>query len=490
MTTKEVIQPITPDYSYMFRLNTNGAILEAFISLLFSKSKFSFKTIISIFRNMIILIIIKTILEDSKNYIDKFKITNIDPLKYFYQRIRYSQINYEILLIGGKWYYLDKPISINYLSLFLEKKSIFISQHGAYYFNYRTFLIKTIITPTKIIFKIPNLSYMINYIETEVIHKNREIILNGKTNMLKVIFSSSNNFKLEPMQISYAFPTENYITLEKTIKNYFLIDSVLKFSSTPFCVNFNGEPGTGKTTFGNYIANSSIFDKIIICNLVQASNISFNEIIISLERQISINKIDKDNAEKILIIFDEIDKWLESYINYSIDKLREESRSSKQTVSDKSSLIEKFEKLTNEEENDKKNQIKNVFFDQLYKLIDGHILSDMKKYVLIFNTNNFDLMFEKIEIRYVALRDRFQRYIFNKINKMEIIEYFKCIKKTFNDFYVKTDKKDKYELILNNNKEINYNFIPDNIEITYRNLHKKLRDSHFDIIKTIDLLRN
>jgi DNA polymerase III delta prime subunit len=493
---------VGPDYGQIIKLHTNGAIIEAFISTLFSKNtKFGGKTIVVLLRNMAILLFIKMILEDSKTYLDKFKFTDLSIFKYMYQRLIYSEVKYNFMLVSEKWIYNDKYISISMLTPFLEQKSIFITQPSTYYYQEKSYHVKVIITPNKITFAIPNIASMITYMESIIIHKNLEIIFNGKTTMSKTIFLPSGTIKLEPVQQSYAFPTKNYIELETSIKTNFMVDFLMKFQSVPYCVNFDGEPGTGKTTFGNHIASSGIFDRIIICNMVQQTTNSFNEIVLSLERQI-INTSSKDkksdNDDCILIIFDEIDKWLENYISNQIQKLRDEARGKKQHKDEKSgsiATIESFEKLTEKEEDDKKTYLKNEFFNQLYGLVDGHTLSDSRKYVIIFNTNNFEGLFLDANKIFTALRDRFQRYKFNKIGKSEIILYLKYINKAIlnhlsSDAVTKNKKNIDISTISisNNYKESVFDEIPDDIKISYRTLQKVLRNSCYKIEGTVKYL--
>ena len=152
--------------------------------------------------------------------------------------------------------------------------------------------------------------------------------------------------------------------------------------------------------------------------MVQAVNSSFQEFITNLDRQLTstASKEKKPDGEHeiVLLIFDEIDKWLKSYINNEIHKLREKSRSQKQVKDDKnnSSVVEHHEKLTEQEEQDEELKLKSQYLDQLYKLVDGHILPDTRKYVIIFNTNEFESMFTDVDSRYAALQDRFERYKF------------------------------------------------------------------------------
>jgi len=484
---------VGPDYGHLIGLHTNGAIVEAFISLLFSKNtKFDLKTIMLMIRNMVILVVVKMVLEDSKTYLDKFKFTNLNFFKYGYQYMKFSEVKYDLVQVCNKWMYKNNYIAINTLTNFLEQKSIFISQPSVYYYNEGRYLIKTIISTHKITFAIPNVSSIIRYMD-DLLHKNQEIVFGGKTIISKIIITQSNVIRIEPVHSAYAFPTENYLKLEESIKNYFLVDTILNTSSSPYCVNFDGPPGTGKTTFGNYIALSGIFDRIFICNLVQASNINFQELVTNLDRQISNTSNKKIDCEfnYILIIFDEIDKWLESYISNQIHKLRDEARTKKQISGEKNIETESHDKLSQSEENDKKMQIRMEFLDQLYKLLEGQILPDTRKYVLIFNTNNFNEIFLNVDKRFDALLDRFDKFKFDLIGKEDIIIHIENLsKKLENHEFDNMDKnkkllcKETINRLCQYDKNI-FDQIPESIRISYRTLHKILKRNSYKIDKMI-----
>lgn len=491
---------VGPDYGQMIKQQTNGAIIEAFISMLFSKdTKFGPKTLIMLFRNITILVLIKMILEESKTYIDKFRFTDLNIFKYLYQRIKYSEKTYLIKEISeGKWKYCSKYIYFTTLSSFFETKSIYLTQHGTYYYFYMSHIIRISVSPKMIKISVPKIDTVMRYIENDIINKNLESFFADKTVMYKISSHTNNIIKLEPIQIVYAFPTENYVKLEKSIKSHFLTDFIINPPNIPFCINFDGEPGTGKTTFGSYIASTGIFNRIIIFNLIQTISMSFQECITNMELKITQNtpkdRKQEDEPEKILIIFDEVDKWLKSYTNHKIHTMREDARSKKEIKKDNATApveMQCFAKLTEKEEEEKTNQLKNEFFDQLFKLVDGQILPDNRKYVFIFNTNNFDSMFENIDERYRALYDRFQQYKFKKNTKADVIKYIKNIynrlKYFIGDSNVALETRNLYgETIksLTDYDEKILDNIPDNIEISYRSLQKVLRKNSY-IIKDV-----
>ena len=112
-----------PDYGQLIKSQTNSAIIEAFLSFLFSKNtKLNIKNLTIMTRNLFIIIVVKFLLDDTKSYLDTIKITNLNIFRYFYQYIRYSEGKYEFTQIGCKWVYANKHISINTLTPYLEQK--------------------------------------------------------------------------------------------------------------------------------------------------------------------------------------------------------------------------------------------------------------------------------------------------------------------------------------------------------------------------------
>jgi SpoVK/Ycf46/Vps4 family AAA+-type ATPase len=312
--------------------------------------------------------------------------------------------------------------------------------------------------------------------------------------MFKVNVTNTDIMQFNPMSPTYAFETDNYKKLYDCLSTLFSVDTKLNMRQAPLVINFNGPHGTGKTSFAPYIAAKGIFDRIILYNMVQ-SNMDFKIMIAKLEN-ILVQQSPKERnistgPETILLIFDEVDKWFSSYSEKFIDTMRTESRSRKEIKQggqgSEPVILESFTKLTLDEESDKRKQLQIEFLDKLYNLCEGQTLKNDKKYVIIFNTNDFNSLFEKCGPKYDALKDRFQKYEFKKINKQGIVKYFEGIKQTLMDELLTNDKC--IDTIIYYDEQI-YDLISDNIEISYRSLSKILIDNCFDIVKTINFLAN
>lgn len=486
---------VGPDYGQLMKNQTNGAILEAFIGVLFSKqTKFTKGTVAKMIRNLVILMTIKTILEESKSYLDKFKFTDLSFIQYLTQRLRYSEARYDFYLVGGKWTYNGKNMSTNTLVPFFEQKGVFFSQPGTYYYRSAFYLFKVVVNSNKISVCIPNIELVIKTFENDVITRHMEYVYGDRTTMSRVIITGTSMIKLEPIKLSYAFPTANYIQLENSLKMNFCLSNILALPSGPLCINFNGEPGTGKTTFGSYIARAGLFDRVIVYNLLQSTKTDFNDIITTLDRNISHTSVSKDKKEEqevILLILDEIDKWLDSYLNNKIDTLQEEARNKQEKSENNKTVAVSREKLSSEEEKSKRVNLRDRFFDQLMLLMDGLMMQEVRKYVIIFNTNHFDKMFENCDKKYIALKDRFQKYNFQQSTKKDIIYYFDNINSKLQE-YLDTNRDDedkqKYRTtcanLISYDKKI-YDELPDDIKISYRSLLKILKDKSFNIPEVV-----
>ncbi len=478
---------IGPDYEQLSKQQTNSAIIAGFVSYLFSPdTKMNFKYLWKVIRTLAIILTIKTIIEDSKNHLDKFRFTNLNCIRYMYQNFKYSEKLYDIIQISGKWTYDGKNMSNNTLIPFLESKCVYITQHDTYYYPYQTFLIKVIVINNKITFCVPNIG-LVNIMMIELLNNHQEKLFGNKTQMFNAIINSTGDImQFIPMSPIYVFETDNYIKLYNRTKTLIAVDAKLKFRKTPLIVNFNGLHGTGKTSYASYIAEKGLFDRIILYNMVQSYmdfKTMLNKFELILTQQSPKDKKSDTNPEEILIIFDEIDKWFNSYCEKIIDDYRNESRKKMEMKSGQvSTVIESFTKLTLEEESDKRKQLQMDFLDKLYRLCEGLTLKTDKKYVIIFNTNDFDSLFLDSGKKYFALNDRFQKYEFQNIDKNGVIKYFEGIKQSL----INTPD---INTVINFDNE-NYNLIPDNISISYRTLSKQLIDNCFDIFNTIKSLDN
>ena len=160
-------------------------------------------------RNMAVLLLVKTCLEDSKAFLDKFKLTNLNSLKFSWQRMMHKHLTYTIQhQSNGKWMYENTPISMTLLTPFFEQRQILIGRPDNYYYSYRTCLLKISITNERINIIFPDIQSVVQHVNNDIIHRNREIICGDRTVMYKVSIGNGAVPNLDPVAISKAYGTD------------------------------------------------------------------------------------------------------------------------------------------------------------------------------------------------------------------------------------------------------------------------------------------
>lgn len=480
---------VGPDYEKMANANGNTVVLNYLIPYILPRNKK--QSIFMIIFNVSCILLLKTVLDNSKNYLDNFKFTNVDYLRYLYQKFNYSENVYDFVLVSNKWLYNDVTISLSTFTPFLEKKSISINNPNTYYYSYHSFLIKVVVTQTKISFHTPKINSISTYMN-DVIRENKEILLGNRTVMHKIIVTDRDVNQISPLKPSYTFETDNYKKLYTNLTQFFELNDELKMKQTPLVYAFNGPIGTGKTSFGSFIAEKGIVDKIVLYNMVQQCSKDFKSIINDLNTTLTRNNNSDPTKvtenERVLLMLDEIDTYAESYIAKTIDNLRLESRKKTETKSGSGQQtsetnINSFEKMSAEDEKDKRILLKEEFLNTLYNLCEGLCLKDNKQYIIICNTNNFDGMFEGCSegYNYIKTKDRFQRYEYRNLDKQGIVDFLNGIKETILAKQLCNKETVEYDSSI-------YDIIDENYSISFRNLSKLLLDNNYNIVKTIKCL--
>lgn len=506
---------IGPDYGQMMKQSTNSAIIEHFMGILLNKTgKFDAKTFLHLFRGVILAIIVKTAIEESKSFMDTMKFTNFNFVRYLIQCIRVRHKTFVLYKYSEntkpeatvtKWTYDERLINSNLMKTYLEKKGVFIEQPGNYYFPSGGYLIKTIISPNSISFVVPELPTCINEVEINIIRNSFDISFGSSTQVYRgtAMSASSHVPNLELMAYSSAFETDNYRKLKNALRRFVTVTKQVQQTAVPYVLNFDGPPGTGKTTFCSYLASTDIVDVCLIINMVQFNKCAFSQFLNALKSKFEpLIKDISGNSPTILIMFDEIDKWLDSYVDNQIIEIRDKSKVTKQATgaptdskSGAPAVVENFKEMTTEEELEKRKNLRHEFFDTLLALVDGLFYPTNRTYILIFNTNHFGRMFDMSTLaeKYHALVNRFERYRFDKGTKRDIINYFnntvKKVEQTLESKDLTTEKKKEIAESLSGTLNVDpqiYEKLPNDIRISYRDLNKNFRASGYDIRKTID----
>jgi hypothetical protein len=492
--------PTNAEYLKLAKEASNGAIVSKFFDHVLANDV-TFKDIPKMAVKTAAAIAFKDVFENGTKYLDSMKLTDASYFRYLVQYFKYGEESFIIRRISGdkKWCSGESNfISQDTLKPFFESKGIFADRPGTYYLNYRGYLVKVFITAEIIDIRVPKIGVVIDFVKGDILTKHREHTHGSITKVFKLQLTNAESamFKAEQIRPTDAFSTKNYQQLETILKNSQTYNELAKSPTTPLAINFDGKPGTGKTSFASYISAKGVFHRIFLLNLVQSKNSKFLDMIRSMERTIETTK-DKsfEGEEQVLIVFDEVDKYLDSATEHEINKKREEARVTKETVDKdgKPVATTKAEKMTEQEENELRLTRKCDFMDDLYKLIDGHVLPDSRRYVLIFNTNHFEKMFsfggkKDITAKYEALRSRFTRFHFNEVGRNEIGYWMDSICETIK--MRATQRKEPLnedfdmDAISTYDKKL-LDAIPDNFKISYRNLFKVLRNSAYDLNQTL-----
>lgn len=479
-----------PDYAKLMEKQTSAIVVQACSDFLFKSGGSSVSNMLQFFSNFMVLICVKYAVDDFSKFCDTFKISDTNYFRYMFQRFKSGEMSFEFVkLEDGKRHFGDQIIAEDLLSQKLSSKNIHLSIEGTYYTNHRQSIIKIVNKNNSLKFFFPK--SIVDHITDEYVSNCRQIEFANGTRVYRANIQNI-SITFTPVTQSIVCPTSTYVAVEDAIKRHNLYENAIGIPATIFTLNFQGLPGTGKTTFGTYVSSSGIFDRVLTINMVKCSPEmgKFSEIINKINRSMHTNRgSDKDKktldpeCERILIIFDEIDKWLSSYIDGEIAKLHDDALKQKtSTCKDGPTVVEKTEKLTREDEAKKREKLKTDFLDSMYLLLEGQTLDTCAKYVLIFNTNNFETMFEGVDMaKYAALYSRFHQYTFNPINKEEIIYYLKYVQQKFQDYANDRTKplhqREIAAKIISNAHPDVYNDIPDNVSITYRQLCNIIKDN-------------
>lgn len=497
---------ISPDFKAMAQADSTSSILEGFTKIILSsKMKYDWENISRLIKAAAFILSLRNIMNFTGSYLDALKITDTKLVKYYIQRCRYSHITHNILLVDNKWYFDDIEINRTSLKTYFERYAIYLEKFGKYYHNIDGFLCLVKVSDTQISITIPKISRVQNKYHENIINANKSIIFGKLTQMYRVICKMS-SLTTETVSLSEAFETKNYLLFKEGIMNKMSIDVVFgQNTNIPYCVNFNGPPGVGKSTFPLYIAPSGIFDCIFIINMSNAwsiqndleKNIARLQDTVNQKINMGANSNDINKRTKVLLIIDEIDKWLDSYIDKQIKSIKNKAAETsiqkptkdgkKETVTKESRIISK------EEENEERKMMKKTFLDQLYNLVDGSLLASDKRYVIVFNTNHFDSMFYDCEPKHDATRKRIEEFQFNMIKKDDIVNYVdNAIKKSveFNKNSAIIKNATKHDLKVANEIADNditlLDNIPNDFETDYRTLNRIGSHCMYNVTKMVD----
>lgn len=497
---------LIPQVDDLLKKNSTAAIMKILCEKLFNEP-FSFANFFGISLNFVIALAALAAANNPKAIMDFIDIRNSKFLRFQIQQRRLSKRSIRLVRKGPNWYYSQPKgnvgeteeiqISLELIAnSYLSKKSILVEQPNRYYYTYSANQIRVDVSDDDIVFAYPAIDRISDHLINEVILKHK-VNPNYSTTVCRNVPSSITT-RFEPISsIINSYETDIYKVLCNMLVNHFAASSVLT-TPYPSVMCFDGPPGTGKTTFGHHVAKKDIFTHIILYNMMSCKNDSLATIVTNTEKgmtSLTNKKIGtSDKKETILIIFDEVDKWLANYIDNSISESREQSRRSTKNKDDKGTVTseDNYVRLTPEEEQDKRHQLKCDALNVIYDIAEGkYFVNGDKKYVIIFNTNNFDTLFEGCNDHFKAHRSRITTINFELVNRENLIKYLKFFFGKFAEESKRLSIESKTNELGNidyNVDNIDFSIIPPEITISYREIYEIFKLCSYDPAKVVQTI--
>lgn len=241
------------------------------------------------------------------------------------------------------------------------------------------------------------------------------------------------------------YPSKSYIALEKVMKNHIRIQECMGYFK-PLIILTNGNPGLGKTKFGDYISAQDIFREVYVIDMMVLRKYSFDMIMdryfARMRNQKNYEKkLCYDNKKPNLLIIDEIDKYLDFKITHDTIILPESQRCISKLSKKAITGVVKIDQYENKEYSRKD------FIHSLMKFVDSdnHIID---KTMIMFCSNNFESIFPEDSVHYDALKTRLQEFTFEEYEAEEILKFLLFYNEKFKG-------EPEYKKIIVNKKLVN-----------------------------------
>ncbi len=464
------------DMSQLISMQTNSAIIDRFAQILLANN-LTWGKYLNLFRAFVLLLFLKYWMDESKKYLDNINSFGFYGIHFRLQNMFNNYKTYTFESNGDNWTYIDSVLTNNVKkNLIIDKFSSFLTSicptasirritPNTFYFKLnRTYYISKIV-----IYENKDITIMVPKLNTylEFFNQNIPSFLETKIGLKTALYKASTNPNNGMTFISdeqhYVFEIPKYAEINKIVAEYLEFNQRVTFEKKPRVFNFNGLPGTGKTTFGMYIATKDAVDIVLKINMMNFTKLSFEKIITAIRT--CTNWKDKKDIS-MLIIFDEVDKWWVEYCNVELSAMRnktitDSAQEKSGMAGGKASTVSVTVRVTEEDEIRKITELRGDFLNTLQLFADGDRQPINGSIIAIFNTNEFDSLFVDTGKTYVPLRSRFMRFDFGNIGKTDIINYVEDVYKEAN----KNKKPEQKEYIFD--RDI-LEGIKDNIDLSYR----------------------
>lgn len=420
-----------------------------------------------------------------------FTFLSTDYVWYFFQKHRYSEKVSNIYFNGKKYVYDNLFIMENTLRYTLSAINVHLDTPGDYYYNAKRFTVK--ITIKDKVKEIKNdaeyVAIVVHTINNPVYHEDfmklfvdiRDMSVGGKT-VYKILpgnSSSSMVLKTENIRIGNCYENPAYTRINESLKKMEKIGKLITPIKVPNCISFNGPPGTGKTSYLISSVLNKVFDTGYLINMIDFVDLDFKDFLTKLKQSLQNTGTLNNENSNILLMFDEVDKWLKMRNDAKVKASRDESRKTESKKLDgKEETTTSARVLTKEEEEDDKQFQKNLFLKQLQQFLNGSLLTGFENLTIILNTNNVDELFCNVSYEHESLINRINRFSFGPFGKEGVIHYMRYLvenlKKINIKFTVPTDN--------------DYAMLPDDIQISCRTLSNYFAGHGMDLMNLIEYL--
>jgi len=196
------------------------------------------------------------------------------------------------------------------------------------------------------------------------------------------------------------FPSKNYCYLDDVVSSYFKVAEMTEIFSTKGIL-IDGEPGLGKTGSVEYLASLNKYGRVIKIDMTNQLDVLFKDIV---------KKVKKNNKETLIVLFDELDKYISHVVRLTYDAKRSSHNPKKGGI-----LPTWGEHVTN---------MKEEFLFELLGLLENSYFD--KGAIFIFCSNNFDTIFNGVDpTHFNSFKKRFLPIKFNRCGCEELKDYIR-----------------------------------------------------------------
>ena len=252
------------------------------------------------------------------------------------------------------------------------------------------------------------------------------------------------------------FPSKNYCYLDDVVSSYFKVAEMTEIYATKGIL-IDGEPGLGKTGSIEYLASLNKYGRVIKIDMTNELGTLFAE---------TVEKVKQKSKESLIVLFDELDKYISHFIRTDYEKKRSTHDPKKGGV-----LPTWSEHVTSGKEK---------FLFELLSLLENSYFD--KGAIFIFCSNNFDTIFDGVDPRHFeSLEKRFLPLKFHRCECEELKDYIRY----YNGKFVGSKWHREEEVL-----ERELDRLRDNISIPYRDISDLNISSCYRVEDFIDAINN